>query len=392
MTPSFLRKWHRCIAFSGWQNELGLTSKNRFTHMLSLTLFVFAALCVFFPGTRLTAAPVDILPSALRGAAQPQVAVAPGGRIHIAFGKGNAIYHTGSADGRVFSLPVKVAELPKLALGMRRGPRIVATDKVIAITAISHASGDLVSWNSTDGGATWKEGAKLNSAPKSAGEGLHAMAGDGQGNVFATWLDLRSGGTELWGAASQDGGASWSPNALIYHSPDGHICECCHPNVAMDATGRVAVMWRNWLGGSRDLYLVTRSDRGKTFGPARKLGEGTWKLDGCPMDGGSIAINPSGEVLTAWRREKTVFASSATTPEQRLAEGSQALVLSTSKDTLYFWESAGGLMIRRNDAQPARLADRAHMAAAALLPKGGVIVVWESTADGVVTLLAETLP
>ncbi|MBC8096116.1 MAG: exo-alpha-sialidase [Akkermansiaceae bacterium] len=360
--------------------------------MHSLTLFVFAATCVFIPSMALTAAPVVILPSALRGAVQPHVAVAPGGLIHIAFGKGNAIYHTASVDGRVFSAPVKVAELSKLALGMRRGPRIVATDKVIAITAISHASGDLVSWNSTDGGATWKESAKLNSAPKSAGEGLHAMAGDGQGNVFATWLDLRNGGTELWGAASQDGGASWSTNALIYHSPDGHICECCHPSVAMNATGCVAVMWRNWLGGSRDLYLMTSSDRGKTFSPARKLGEGTWKLNGCPMDGGSIAINPAGEVLTAWRREKSVFASRPTMPEQRLADGSQALVFSTSKDTLYFWESSGGLMMRRNDAQPTRLADKAHMAAAAPLPKGGVIVVWESTADGADTVLAETLP
>lgn len=360
--------------------------------MQSLTLFVFAATCVLFPGTRLSAAPVEILPSALHGAVQPQVAVAPGGLIHIAFGKGNAIYHTKSADGRVFSAPVKVAELPKLALGMRRGPRIVATDKAIAITAISHATGDLASWNSTDGGATWKEGAKLNSTPKSAGEGLHAMAGDGQGNVFATWLDLRNGGTELWAAGSQDGGASWSSDALIYHSSDGHICECCHPSVAMDAIGRVAVMWRNWLGGSRDLYLATSSDRGKTFGTARKLGEGTWKLNGCPMDGGSIAINPAGEFLAAWRREKTVFTSSLTTPEQRLADGSQALVLSTSKDTLYFWESAGGLMIRRNDAQPSRLTDNAHMAAAAPLPKGGAIVVWESTANGAVTLLAETLP
>ncbi len=339
------------------------------------------------------AAPVEIIPPELRGAVQPQVAVASSGRIHVVFGKGTAIYHTASADGRSFSEPVKVAELQKLALGMRRGPRIAASEKVIAITAISHTGGDLDCWSSTDGGATWKEGANINNSPKSAREGLHAMAGDGQGFVFATWLDLRSGGAEMWGASSSNGGATWGANALIYKSPEGHICECCHPSVAVDATGRVAVMWRNWLGGSRDLFLATSSDRGRTFGAAQKLGAGTWKLNGCPMDGGAVAINSKGEPLAVWRREKGVFASNPTAPEQRLSDaGNQALVLSTSKGTVYLWESAGALMIQRNDGRPERFADDARMVAAAALPKGGAVVAWESTVGGTVTIRADLLP
>ena len=343
--------------------------------------------------TRCFAAPVEIIPPEMRGAVQPQVAVAPSGRIHVVFGKDTAIYHSASTDGRSFSAPVKVGELDKLALRMRRGPRISATDKLVVVTAISHTEGNLHSWTSSDGGATWKEGAKLNDADKSAREGLHAMSGDGKGFVFATWLDLRSGGAEMWGASSSNGGATWGANALIYKSPDGHICECCHPSVAVDATGRVAVMWRNWLGGSRDLYLATSSDRGKTFGAAQKLGEGTWKLNGCPMDGGAVAINSKGEPLTVWRREKVVFASSPTAPEQRLSDaGNQALVLSTSKGTVYLWESAGGLMIQRNSGQPERFADDARMLAGAALPKGGAVVAWESTAGGTVTIRADSLP
>ena len=339
------------------------------------------------------AAPVEIIPPELRGAVQPQVAVAPSGRIHVVFGKDNAIYHTSSPDGRSYSPPVKVAELQKLALRMRRGPRIAATDKTIAITAISHTGGDVDGWSSTDGGATWKEGANINDAPKSAREGLHAMAGDGQGNVFATWLDLRSGGAEMWGAVSHDGGATWGANALIYKSPDGHICECCHPSVAMDAAGHVAVMWRNWLGGSRDLYIATSNDRGKTFGAAQKLGTGTWKLNGCPMDGGSLAVNATGQPLAVWRREKAIFASNPTALEQRLSDaGNQALVLNTLRGTVYLWESTGGLMIQRNDGRPERFADDARMVAGAALPKGGAVVAWESTAGGTVTIRADSLP
>jgi hypothetical protein len=46
------------------------------------------------------ATPIEIVPPELRGAVQPQVAVAPSGRIHVVFGKDNAVYHTTMAPGR----------------------------------------------------------------------------------------------------------------------------------------------------------------------------------------------------------------------------------------------------------------------------------------------------
>ena len=342
--------------------------------------------------TRTFAAPVEIIPPELRGAVQPQVAVAPGGRIHVVFGKENAIYHTASADGRSFSAPVKIGELDKLALRMRRGPRISATDKLIVVTAISHTEGNLHSWTSADGGATWKEGAKLNDADKSAREGLHAMGGDGKGFVFATWLDLRNAGTELWSAASRDGGATWGANTRVYQSPDGHICECCQPTAAVDAQGRVAVMWRNWLGGSRDLYLTTSADGGKTFAAAQKLGTGTWRLNGCPMDGGAVAFNPLGKPLAVWRREKTVLVSETPATERPLSEVASQPVVAVGKGGAYFmWEQGGGLMLQRGSSAPVRFAEKAAAASIAATPDRGPVVVWESGTTEPRTLLAERL-
>jgi hypothetical protein len=339
------------------------------------------------------AAPVEIIPAELYGAIQPQVAAAPDGRIHITFGKGEAIYHVASSDsGRTFSKPVQVGELPKLALGMRRGPRITATDKVVVITAISHEEGDLHAWTSSDGGATWTASANVNDRPKSAREGLHAMAGDGKGNVFVTWLDLRNKGTELWSATSGDGGATWSPNAPVYKSPDGHICECCHPSVAIDQRGRIAVMFRNWLAGSRDMYLSMSGDGGKTFGLAQKLGLGTWKLNGCPMDGGALAFDSAGELHTTWRREKTVFATGPSDVERRLADSAlQSVTFARKNDSFYLWESDGGLMLKKNASSPGRFAEKAMFAAGAPLPNGKAILVWQSEADGAKTLLAQLL-
>ena len=354
---------------------------------------VQSALAAVFCASQAAAAPVEMIPVEFHGAIQPQVAVAPAGRIHVTFGKGNTVHYISSSDrGRTFTKPVQVGELPGLALGMRRGPRIVATDKVITITAISHSGGALYAWISNDDGATWTHGAKLNDADKSAREGMHAMAGDGEGFVFTTWLDLRNGGMELWGVVSHDGGARWSANALIYKSPDGHICECCHPSAAIGPRGEIAVMWRNWLGGSRDMYAAMSSDGGKTFAPAQKLGTGTWKLNGCPMDGGAIAINSAGKALTAWRREKTAFAAEGPGAEQPLADSAlQPIVVAGKNDPYYLWESDGGLMLKKGAASPTRFAAKASFATGAAMPQNGAVIVWQSEASGTKTLVAEVL-
>ena len=357
---------------------------------MSARLLLAAAVVSLLTAT-VGAAPVEILPSELRGAVQPQVAVAPSGRIHVVFGKDNAVYHTTSPDGRTFSAPVKIGELEKLALRMRRGPRVTATDKRVLVTAISHTDGNVNAWTSADNGKTWKESAPLNTAPKSAREGLQALAGDGRGLVAAVWLDLRGKGTELWGRISRDGGATWAADASIYQSPDGHICECCVPSVAISQTGEITAMWRNWLGGSRDLYMATSRD-GRTFSPAQKLGTGTWKLNGCPMDGGSIALSPGGEWLATWRRERTAFTSTSAVPEKLLASNAvQPLVGFAGKTPLTLWESNGALMLQRGTDQPERFAESATAASLASGPDAAT-VVWESDGGGKKTVLLDHIP
>lgn len=331
--------------------------------------------------TTLFAAPVEIVPPNLRGAMQPQVAITPSGRVHVVFGKSSAIYHTTSQDGRTFSAPVKVGELEKLALGMRRGPRVTATDERVLVTAISHADGNLHAWTSPDSGKTWKESPALNTTQNSAREGLQALAGDGRGLVVAVWLDLRSGGMEPWFRLSRDGGATWVPDASLYKSPDGHVCECCAPNVAISSTGEIAVTWRNWVGGSRDLYLATSRD-GLSFSPAQKLGTGTWKLDGCPMDGGGLAFAPGGDWIAVWRREKAIFASEPGLPEAPVASAAtQPLVAFAGETRLILWEANGTIMLRKGSDEPVVFARDAKAASIASGPLKAAIV-WEAIRNG----------
>lgn len=45
---------------------------------------------------------------------------------------------------------------------------------------------------------------------------------------------------------------------------------------------------------------------GHTFSQAQKLGNGNWKLNGGPMDGGSLTIDDIGAIQTVWRRERKI--------------------------------------------------------------------------------------
>ena len=156
----------------------------------------------------------------------------------------------------------------------------------------------------------------MNDVAASAREGLHGIAAGPDGVVWAVWLDLREKGMRLMGSLSTDAGKTWSPNQLVYASPDGHICECCHPTAYIGPKGELYAMWRNWLSGSRDMYYAVSTDR-KTWS-AHKLGEGTWPLKACPMDGGGLALDGKGGFHSAWRRDGVVYAAPANGKEVAL--------------------------------------------------------------------------
>src|SRR3954454_13660995 len=107
---------------------------------------------------------------------QPQLAAA-GATVALAFGSDDAIWLARSTDsGHTFGAPSKIAVLPKLMLGRHRGPRVVISGNTLIVSAISSEAGDLMAWQSTDGGKSWLAPAIINDTPKAAREGLHAMA------------------------------------------------------------------------------------------------------------------------------------------------------------------------------------------------------------------------
>ncbi len=314
--------------------------------------------CLLICSIAWAAEPVSLaVPKDAGEARQPQAAVAEDGDVYVAFGAGQTVYCAALQDhGHGFGEPVQVAAVPQLMLGHRRGPRIAAGKEDVVISAIGK-DGELLSWRSK-GGRSWQGPVTINDVPASAREGLHALAAGPGGKFYCVWNDLRNGKIEVYGAGSTDGGKTWSENRRVYRSPEGPICPCCHPSVTFDSQGNLYVMWRNSLGGNRDLYLSTSKDGGRTFSEASRLGRGHWRLDHCPMDGGAVAAVKPGEVATVWRRQKEVFATLPGHPEVKLGAGEQP------------WVAAD---------VPRSLADVDHRATEAICCSGGPSIKWRKS-------------
>ena len=310
---------------------------------------------------------------------QPQLAVS-GETVALVFGSGNAVYFRASHDrGKTFAPPIKVGEAVYLPLGNHRGPRIAVAGKVILISAISAKArgedGDLVVWRSTDDGQSWSAPHTVNSVTAAAREGLHGMAAGPDGTVFLTWLDLRSKGMQLYGAVSRDAGASWLPDSLVYASPDGEICTCCHPTAAVGYSGELYVMWRNALGGSRDMYFAESNDAGRKW-RTQKLGNGTWPLNACPMDGGGFALDSKKAIHTAWRRADTVFEAVPGHPEQALGKGKNPAIAAGVEGSYTIWSDGVALKLKRpGKREPEVLAPEGSFGV--LAGSGPVYAAWE---------------
>lgn len=307
---------------------------------------------------------------------QPQLALARGVTA-LTFGSGNAVMFSQSKDGGVtFSKPALVAQVPGLSLGRHRGPRVAIAGKTILISAIpGPTAGNLLAWRSTDGGKSWSKAITINDVPTSAREGLHAMSADESGHAALVWLDDRDKRKQLYGAFSKDSGATWSKNVLLYESPDGTICQCCHPSLASSGDGEFAVMFRNALGGNRDMYLLRVRD-GQVISKAEKLGKDSWALDACPMDGGGMAID-NGKVLTAWRRGQDIFLAEPGQKEIKLGSGMD-VTLAVSRGTPYvLWTHAGS--IERWSKGKIEVLSTGGFPVVTALPGGGALAVWEDS-------------
>ncbi|MDJ1482766.1 sialidase family protein [Cytophagaceae bacterium YF14B1] len=348
--------------------------KNLFLSPLFIAL-VAAALCgtvystsnfkyFVFQGRRVTSIPkaemkqsISLTPSYTNLAAskgrQPKVLLTEEGTVNLVFGWENTIYfkriqlasdklnHTAKPNSIQSDTvgPGLVATLPEgLMLGMGRGPQLATREKNRVIAAVDK-KGNLYSWRQKENGNGWQGPFRINDRDGVAQEGFVALVAGAKGRFYAFWNDLRSGNNQIYGAVSSDQGQSWQKSQLVYASSDTTICECCKVSATTDQNGNVYLMWRNQLNGYRDMYILTLDQNLKSKTEASKLGNGSWQLKGCPMDGGNLTVTPSGKVITVWRRESKLYSCQPGKTEKLLADGRNPVIAATDKMTAIAWNT-----------------------------------------------------
>jgi hypothetical protein len=287
-------------------------------------------------------------------------------------------------------------------LGYSSGPQVAITNSKIVITAPSR-TGNLYAWSRDRKEESWKGPFRINDIDKSVEECLSSITASNEGVIYSTWIDTRTlengennkevseehlqgenNGTikpkpqaKIYVSASADGGETWSKSHLVYQSPDGSVCECCRPSIDSDKEGNLIIMFRNNINGSRDLHYTTSADKGVSFSAPQKLGSGTWKINGCPMDGGGFASFGNNAILSTWQREGMVYTANSNLSEQLIGSG-RAPSISGNRDHYSIVYSNGDEIMAIHE--PMTMSEKIGNGTSAkvLTTKDGIIYIWVS--------------
>ena len=159
---------------------------------------------------------------------------------------------------------------------------------------------DLRLSRSTDGGRSFGPPLRVND-DRPISHSFEGLAVAGDGSALLAWIDSRDGqekaGTYLARVAA-DGARVEATERL-----GEDTCVCCRVDLASSG-GRVAALWRkDFPGDVRDMVLALSSDGGRTFSAPALVHDDRWVMPGCPHRGGSAAIDARGRVFLLWYTE-----------------------------------------------------------------------------------------
>jgi hypothetical protein len=184
---------------------------------------------------------------------------------------------------------------------------------------------------SRDGGKTFQSTAKVNDDDASASHGMHSLAIDKDGKIYAAWLDERNikkpahaqngfspdfefvraqhapepkqteeeaePNSEVFFAVSSDGGKTFSPNKKLAHE----VCPCCKTAVLAAPDGKIYVSWRQVVGDNfRHIAIASSADAGENFSAPAIVSDDRWQIKGCPVSGASLVSGNDNTVRVAW--------------------------------------------------------------------------------------------
>jgi hypothetical protein len=142
---------------------------------------------------------------------------------------------------------------------------------------------------STDGGTSWSSNRRLT---WSSGNSLNPnIAVDSSGGVHVVWSDYAPGNYEIYYRRSTDGGFSWLPSQRLTWTPAASEL----PAISVDGVDRIHVVWDDYTPGNRDIYYRRSVTGGAGWTPTQRL---TWNSGDSFYP--AIACSPAGHLHVVW--------------------------------------------------------------------------------------------
>jgi hypothetical protein len=264
----------------------------------------------------LALAQVKEIPSpAGAGSGQPNLTVSRDGKVYLSWierlseGKFSLRFATKESDG--WSSPRVIAEGSNWFVNWADFPSMIVLPdgSLAAHWLVKSAPGtfdyDVTISRSFDGGKTWGKPFVPHRDGVKAEHGFVSLFAAKDGQLAAVWLD----GREMASGGKDDHGHGHGNMTLRYvkikrdgtltdeAKLDAKVCECCQTSAVATADGAVVVYRDRSDEEMRDISIV-RLKGGKWSEP-RAVHNDNWKLNGCPVNGPSVAAIGN-NVAVAW--------------------------------------------------------------------------------------------
>lgn len=259
-------------------------------------------------------------------AAEPVTAAAPDGTFYVAWVNHDAkqadvMIANFNGDGAMRGSPVRVNRQPSVATAWRgdQPSLAVAGDGSVYVVWTARVDAgdkhgtDLYLSVSNDRAQTFASEVKINDDKIPGPHGMHSLAVAKDGRIYVSWLDERNihvkkpstkgeghhmeSNRDLFLAHSTDGGRTFSANRKVA----SEACPCCKTALAVATDGTLYAGWRQVLPGNfRHIAVMSSTDGGANFSSPLIVSDDRWMLEGCPVSGPSLSVDPAGKLKVLW--------------------------------------------------------------------------------------------